>query len=236
MSTPGSGHADFQTYGQWQGQQVFDNSITIDPGGTVVYQATLVNFASLKLEALALTGVVLAKVAYYQDAAFTIIDSSFTYMMQTNQNMAELIPNITPFVKVTLAAGSFAGATAACIVAPMSAQVGKHTYYGAAQTLSAGGTLSIPASGLRTFTPNFVIPGLAYVHFYPFDTTGKLGMNIVALDGNGNEAQDYLFYPGPATPVHDTIYFGPEGWHLNIFNVDAAAAHSCNFVVVQVGT
>lgn len=90
---------------------------------------------------------------------------------------------------------------------------------------------ALPANGVATYSPGFIVAGAALAYVKPYDAAGKLTMVIRAVDELGNVIAPVADFGAPTALVQQVITVPDEILQVVVTNTDAAGPHTYDMAV-----
>lgn len=224
-------YPDWQAYPSAQSDNLFPAANQVlAPGLHSTPVIPAVNWSSVTVLVQPSAGACHVQLAHFADQAATILTGSDT--LPANATTALLVR--TPLrgryfrVNVTVTSpGNMTALTWASLAsAPasrLSFPVGQQNAHDLGRTLAAGAT--------TTYSPGFIVAGLALAYLKPYDATGKLTMVIRAVDELGNTVAPVADFGAPAALTQQLITVPDEILQVVVTNTDLAGPHTYDLAV-----
>lgn len=210
------------------------NLITYPAGTTVIADLNLANYLALYVLFADISGFGVVQFQFFTDATKTQSVDIYQYILVTGNALVLNIPMVSPFVEISAVVNVGKTLELSFVTTPNNMPVLRPVYPGQVRNASQkNATLGAGAS--NTVTPQYIISGSAYVFWRPNDNSGKLDINIWALDSNGNQAYLVLSLLGATLPQNTMILLPASAIQIITTNNDGAAAHSYSYTVQMIG-
>lgn len=234
MTTPAGGYPDFQAPVQWKGSRVSAPSMAYPFGVTDFGLINLTNFASLGLSMRVPAGNLKLILTFWADQAMTVKVDTYTIPVVSGTTVDLLVPAVASYVDIQIDVQSGGGATVVYNFTPSNVPSNELSYVGPAQSLFEQNK-TIIASGNSQTSPFYLVPGPAYFEFLPYDSTGKLQIDVQSLTATGGPGARLIRQAGPTTEFFRTLILPCEPIQVTITNTDAAGPHTYDMALIANG-
>ena len=94
---------------------------------------------------------------------------------------------------------------------------------------------SLAASAVDSLLVDYVVPGNAFLSFTPADATGKIQVQVQAINKSNNVSFTLFNNPGPTAPINVLVILPYAPCQLVLTNTDGAAAHTYTACLLPLG-
>lgn len=234
MTKPSGGFPDYQAYASWKGTSLTQPRTVYPVGVHDFGQVNLSNYASLALVMTAHTGNSLVVLKWYLDQAQTQKVDQYTFAINGGDIANLVLPAVTPYVDISITVTSAGGQDLDVAFTPSNAVLSGAAY---ARTPASVGEIgkTLPASGSQNYSLGFIAPGSAWWFIQPYDTAGKLQLDILCRDENGAPKYWLVKNAGFVGPTSGFIMLPGYSVQATVTNNDGAAPHEYDFTFVADG-
>lgn len=232
LVTPG--HPDWQDFPSWRQSPQFNASETAINGAQVLLaQFPTANFGSLFMRAYGANNGGQMRVGYADSNAFSPETFSFEYTFNQFTDLAVNVPVLGNWARVHLFAPAAQSVTVNMETFLNNNNAPIPQFQNSVNFINLIG-VTVPASTFNVYYLAAVQPGPAEVYFGPYDTLGKVQLNIRPMFSDGTFGAPFYFLPGPTGPTPAQPYLPNYPIQVVLNNTDTVN-HQLDFSLWPAG-
>lgn len=225
--TPGmSDYPDWQTFPVAMAGNLFgavSQVLTPGPHATPVIPVT--SFSSLSVVIVPTAGAGTLTVSHWADPAGTVSAETDTWRFRPGAALVMRTPLRAAYVSLTLSVtspGNLTASTWATLLASTSDRVS----YPVSGQQAGVDTHAIAAGAVDEWRLPAVVAGPAMLAFKPYDTSGKVTVEVYTTDELDTEMYYVMFPVAPTVPLMQPLQLPGEITIVAVTNTDSATAHT----------
>ena len=234
MTTPSGGYADFQGYASWKGTPIVAASTARPAGLFTIGDINLANYGSLNAFVQATVGFGELRITWWTDSTKTVVVDKHLIPIVANVTIDLSMPTLSSFVTVQINVISVGGMTEAHMMTPSNVNPPSMVNI-SIPDLAGNNNKILAALAVDTLLVDYVVPGNAFLSFTPADATGKIQVQVQAINKNNQVSFTLFNNPGPTVPINVPLILPYAPAQLVLTNTDAGAAHTYTACLVSLG-
>lgn len=222
------GYPDDQAFPNSSGPPIADNpAFSLVTGSPFTGAGFVTNFPSCRVRVVPSGSAIGATctIAYFTDATLAEQLGTFTWIIGPSGNLAAIVPNLGPYVQITVSTVSAVANNTAIQLTPLTAACASVRYIAVGTDATALNT-SVALSSTAQLTTPYVLEGPGYWYFNPRDNSAKLNAVMWELSENGSRQFQLDQVQGAVAATNRPLFGAPRLLQLQVTNTDATAAHS----------
>jgi len=232
MTASGVGHPDWQQYTNWRDTFVYDTTFMVNPGQNLaIGDFVTTNWASLILQMDAFPLGCTLEIEWFADAAGTEDVAADFFDVTTDCSLYGIIPVKGNLASISVFNPNLAQQNSSLYVQPTNTVVANFSAFNSPITDVILGMTLAHSTSVNLFTSNLV-GGPCYVFFTPNDATGKLNMNLQALDVTKTSFALLANSVGPVAQVSMPLIVPVAPLRASVTNTDTVSSHTFSLSIV----
>lgn len=223
------GYPDFQAYANATAAPIADqDAFSLVSGSPFTAAGYLSNYPSSRIRVVPSGTTIGATclVQFYLDASLAVTLGSYSWTVAASGGLAVIVPNLGPYVVLTVSTTSAVANNTAIQLTPLVAACASPRYIAVGNSAEVLGNV-IPASGSATITMPFVAEGPGYWYVNPRDTAGQLTATVWELSENGSRILKVDSVAAGFTTAQSRLIYGSARLlQVQVTNTDAANTHT----------
>jgi len=234
MTVPSGGYPDFQAYASFKGTPIVAASAARAAGLFTVGDMNLANYGSLNAAVKCTAGNGELKITWWTDSTKTISIDTHQIPIVANVTIDLALPTLSSFVTIAINVVSGGGMTESHMFTPSNA-IPPYIVNLSIPDMAGNNAKSLAASAVDSLLVDYVVPGNAFLSFTPADATGKIQVQVQAINKSNNVSFTLFNNPGPTAPINVLVILPYAPCQLVLTNTDGAAAHTYTACLLPLG-
>lgn len=234
MTTPSGGYPDFQGYASFKGTPIVAASTHRATGIFTVGDMNLANYGSLNAFMQCTAGNGELQITWWTDSTKTTVVDKHLIPITANVTIDLALPTLSSFVTIAVNAVAVGGITESHLFTPSNA-IPPNIVSLSIPDMNGRNTRSLAASAVDSLLIDYVSPGQAFLSFTPADATGKIQVQVQAIDKNNNVSFTIFNNAGPTAPINQLLLLPYAPVQLVLTNNDGAGAHTYTACLLPLG-
>lgn len=227
--TTGSDYPDYQSYANWRGPLLAnESSWELSSSNPFTAAGYVTNYASLiaHVTCNSSTGLTVAA-SFYTDNTLTTLIDTINWILPPGAALSAMIPALGNYVAIGVSTSDATAEPTVIAIFATSTNVTSPKYF-FDQNYVSGFDVSIPASTTEGYNLPYVSSGKCSIHFQDLSASGKVSASLWTINAAGTR-QDRLYNTNNSTGVNDVTLEVPSvPLQLEVDNTDTSA-HSVDY-------
>lgn len=234
MTAPSGGYPDFQSYASFKGTPIVAASAARAAGLFVVGDMNLANYGSLNAFMQCTAGNGELQIIWWTDSTKTTKVDTHLIPIVANTTINLALPTLSSFVTIKINVVSGGGMTESHMMTPSNA-ISPYIVNLSIPDPAVRNAQVLAASAVDTLLIDYVVPGNAYLSFTPADATGKIQVQVQAIDKSNNVSATLFNNAGPTAAINTALLLPYAPCQLVLTNTDGVGAHTYTACLLPLG-
>lgn len=234
MTAPSGGYPDFQSYASFKGTPIVAASTHRPTGIFTVGDMNLANYGSLNAFMQCTAGNGELQITWWTDSTKTTIVDKHLIPIIANVTIDLALPTLSSFVTIAVNAVAVGGITESHMFTPSNA-IPPNIVSLSIPDMNGRNGQALAALQVDSLLIDYVSPGQAFLSFSPADATGKLQVQVQAINKSNNVSFTIFNNPGPTVPINVPLLLPYTPVELVVTNTDAANPHTYTACLLPLG-
>lgn len=234
MTAPSGGYPDFQASPSFKGTPIVAASTVRPVGVFTVGDMNVANYGALNAFMKCTNGNGELQITWWTDITKTTQVDKHLIPIVAGVTIDLALPTLSSFITIAINTVSVGGMTESHMFTPSNA-IPPYITDMSIPDMAGNNNKALVALAADTLLVDYVVPGNAFLSFTPADATGKIQVQVQAINKSNQVSFTLFNNSGPTAPINVPLLLPYAPCQLVLTNTDAANPHTYTACLLPLG-